>query len=581
MNCILHLEKKLRSETVRLLFLLAFDFWIGPNFQFSNLVILNICFIVISILNHKNFKTNFYMKHIFWFIFLFFLLCSFFINRLFPLSWKLIKQIILLAFIAHPFAEIVEEFIKVLFKVINNTYQLDLKLNSFKLSTKRIFIILFLLWMPYALIYFPGIFGYDAPDQIYQLGGYSSQSNPIVHTIIISSFYRASSIVGNPTIGIFLYVLLQMSVFAYAISRFLNVAMDACKNGKARYQLLNIIFLLFFALHPFFPYLAISTTKDTFFISFLILFLTEVIDSNFDCKYFQNHKKLIRWSFFQLCVIVFRKNGFYIMLLMLPTTLFLYKKIKKAIYIIALQVIAIVCSILINSTLIMIMNSQKGMMNEAYSLIMQPIAQTYMVHKDELSPEIKKDILEVLPSVEKYYPYLSDPIKADANIYSNKLKTIRIFFELMRHYPENTVDAILRVTEGYWSLTTDVSGKVYGIGIDSQQGLISSKFLTGHQVEQMNLFPKARYILEWLFSANHCYDLPVISVFFNLSLYLWIIFYCFVEAIIHKRQDTIYPYVFVFFLILTIIAGPCSIYRYAMAYIALTPLVVFAQFQKG
>lgn len=82
---------------------------------------------------------------------------------------------------------------------------------------------LFLCWLPYFLLLYPGTILWDTGTQLNQFFGYQTLTNdsPYIQTFLIGFFVWIGSKIGSATLGVALYLLLQMLymslVAAYAI----------------------------------------------------------------------------------------------------------------------------------------------------------------------------------------------------------------------------------------------------------------------------------------------------------------------------------------------------------------------------
>jgi hypothetical protein len=127
--------------------------------------------------------------------------------------------------------------------------------------------ILFLCWLPVFLAYYPSVFSYDVFDQIPQVvqGAYRT-ANPLLHTFFLGGFYLLGGLLGSYNTGIALYTIVQMIMIALILAYAL---LYLFRLGCSR--TIRIAALLFFALFPICPMLAISATKDSLFAPVLLL----------------------------------------------------------------------------------------------------------------------------------------------------------------------------------------------------------------------------------------------------------------------------------------------------------------------
>lgn len=167
--------------------------------------------------------------------------------------------------------------------------------------------VLLLGWLPVWLAYFPGITSYDSASHIGQcVTNQYSTLHPLAYTLLMKlCFEAAGALQGGSTLAIALLCWIQMLLMAFAMARGL---VQLRKWGGALFPAL--LTLLFFALFPVFPILAISTTKDVPYAAFAFLAMVEILGlfqnslgSPQPCK---KQVPLVLW----LCLMgLFRYNG--------------------------------------------------------------------------------------------------------------------------------------------------------------------------------------------------------------------------------------------------------------------------------
>ena len=82
-----------------------------------------------------------------------------------------------------------------------------------KLTVFRIiltFVIIFLLWIPTVLAFYPGLLNYDGPIQIITYLANKMSHHPILSTVYMGICYTTGINAGNTSFGVILYSLSQM-----------------------------------------------------------------------------------------------------------------------------------------------------------------------------------------------------------------------------------------------------------------------------------------------------------------------------------------------------------------------------------
>lgn len=142
-----------------------------------------------------------------------------------------------------------------------------------KREMTALFVILVVLWIPYLIAFFPGIFMYDSTWQLFQTQGSGAlpmgraypvetaaaftDHKPLFHTLLIGILFDAGKALGSQTLGIFLITLFQYVAMALAFAYLLKECYAITKLRGVQ-----IIGLAFFGLFPFFPMYAVSPFND-------------------------------------------------------------------------------------------------------------------------------------------------------------------------------------------------------------------------------------------------------------------------------------------------------------------------------
>ena len=176
------------------------------------------------------------------------------------------------------------------------------------------FAVIFLCWLPFAVIRYPAGIESDAYHQIMMVeGDYPfSQSWPVVSTLFFGYVYKLGKFIFNSNdIGIFFTVIVQMTICDLCFSR--SIITQKKLEVIRGWQFLSLVAYSFFTIYP--RYLT-SLVKDALYSSFVVLFvsyLAEILLIKSEDK-----KRASKELFFLLlsgvCVCVFRKNGVFILI---------------------------------------------------------------------------------------------------------------------------------------------------------------------------------------------------------------------------------------------------------------------------
>lgn len=463
-----------------------------------------------------------------------------------------------------------------------NTYfdkQFNCKTNEEYLISKHpiasSFCIILVCWIPVFLAMYPGIFSYDFRAQLAQnTHGYNTH-HPLLHTIYLVGFYKFGNLIDCCNKTMALSVFIQMAVFAFSLSY--SIQYLVIKKVK---KTIVITVLLCFALIPIFPIMAVSVTKDIFFTAAFnatFIKLLKLKDNDFRISSLRDYISII---FLFVLTALLRNNGKYavfavLFAIVLKAYICRSDIIKKSI----LAVLTIVLILFAEKGLISITHAQKGTKDEILSVPYQQIARVYKYNNNALSDNDRKMIEKLLPDVSEYNEFISDEVKRSTAVFSVRENTKSfwsIYFKYLFKIPNRYMEAFLKNTMGYWYLDDISSSKIYEDKAEMYWGLFQLDIQPGLGITQNSKLPFLNKIIRMLFHDNEYQNIPIIAVVFNMGLYFWLIILTTFYSIQMKKKDVIIPEVFLFSFILTIFAGPCALFRYALPYIVCMPSFIAA-----
>lgn len=430
-------------------------------------------------------------------------------------------------------------------------------------------IVIFLLWLPVFLAYYPGLFAYDVASQIPQnVNGYSTH-HPLVHTLYLQFFYYVvgKKILGSYNSGIAVATVVQMIVFALMLS-FSHLFLR--KSGLRKKW--RILLILFTGISPVFSMMAISMTKDILFAGFAGLCFTML------CFYWREDSKRAGKQYAVLYVvavtgtILFRNNGLYPIAALAIALFCKMAKEKfsgqtKAILIYIL--LGMVLGIGILMGLQYCLHAVSGSKNEMLSLPYQQMACAYTDYKDVMTEEDRKAVETVLPKVNEYNPHISDSIKATGLGSRDLLGVLRAYIRIGLHYPKSYIKGFFLLDSGYLGITDTSFAEIYGT--ENRQGIFLSDTKGGFDVTHTSLFPALESLYEKLYTSNDYQYVLGLNVSCSPALYFWMICFLFLYGVVYKVPGMAPAFAFLFVLVLTILAGPCALVRYALPYILCIP----------
>ena len=453
--------------------------------------------------------------------------------------------------------------------------------------------LLLLCFLPVFLAYYPGPLAYDIAHQLVQgpLAAAStnpevvsravafSTPNPLPHTLYMEFFYFILGekvfiplgLSGNAahTLAIALSNILQMFIVALCCSLLHQLLYRL--NWK---KPLRIFLLLFNGLLPTISLMAITTTKDTLFSAFLVVLVTALCYFELTPDY-KGRIPMLIIGLLMSCLM--RHNGIYGVLIMLVvSSLHLLRQHRKnAVTLIAVTIVTSICYFGISNGLRIGLDALGGNPNEMLAVPYQQVACVYKHQSlhDTLSESDKEAILTFIPNADNYNPATMDSVKMGAHASDNYGEFFKLYLQLLVRYPGDYIQSFLDLTRGYWYFMDDSFTDVYGAAIESRSGCLLTGYADGFEVVHKSLLPPLEAVYERLFSNNSYLKMFLLRLLMSPALYLWAIILPVFYGMENKQGSLITPTSLVLAIILTYLAGPCALLRYALPYILCVPAV--------
>lgn len=434
-------------------------------------------------------------------------------------------------------------------------------------------IFMFATWIPVFLAYFPGLFAYDVMGQIPQRIGSYNTHHPLFHTLFLQFFYFmvGKKIFDNYSIGIAFATIFQMSIFSAMLAT-IHLLLRRFNVKK----IVRIFVLAIFSFLPFFSVLAISHTKDIFFAGFVAMFAVCLVYWQFCPKIYQKQSNIFLYIFSIVGIILLRNNGIFAIVIAALVGMIYFAKQKKMRFVVYTG-FAIFLAMLCFFGIKKILHASDGSKNEALSIPYQQLAFVYKVKNQNLLLAEKSEILEIIPNVQNYDPHRSDSIKGYARGWANKKQFINLWLKYFLRYPLHYVEAFLQHNLGYFYIFDISHAQIYGIV--NRQGYLLTDTKSGFDVEHISFFPPLEKLYEFLFTSNNYQYAPFLQIVFSPAFYFWYIIILISYAIESKSKAHILIS-FLTTLILTYLAGPCVLIRYAFPFIVCIPSLWVAVFYR-
>ena len=328
------------------------------------------------------------------------------------------------------------------------------RLNRKKLV--MIFAGLLLCWLPWFLYLYPAVMTPDSISQFSQAVGAKAYSNhhPVIHTLLIKACYQIGfGITGNVYAGIAFYTAVQMCVLAGIETACLAIlAKRGCPKGML------MLWFLFWGLVPYNGIYAVTMWKDMLFSAFVLLYvLLLLLLLEAERISVKEHGKLLALAAVTgWLVCLFRSNGLYVYLFMVPFVLLVFRKNIRIMG--TLQLLVLLMVFVIKGPVFEAMNVSEPHLTESLSIPLQQVARVVTEGREltEEETELICQVVDISFIPEYYDPGISDPIKALV-LYNNadyleehKGAFLKLWIQLGIKYPEDYIEAFIDQTKGYW-----------------------------------------------------------------------------------------------------------------------------------
>lgn len=437
------------------------------------------------------------------------------------------------------------------------------------------FIVIFLCWLPWILIFYPGSVTWDPAYQAQQVFGvipYNSH-HPLLSTWLIGGCFYLGHMLGNDNLGVFLYVLLQSSICAFVYAKIIDYTKHT--GCSLVFQYLS---LAFYSLLGTFGSYAQSVIKDTLFcgiFAFYMLLTVEFLHS--PVSYIQHKNRIVVYGIVAILLGLLRNNGIFVVMPTILCILFWIKdkKLKKKF---GVGLVAILFLYLVlNSAALKLVEGSKGSIGEALSIPLQQTARYVRDHGDEVTAEEKQIINSFLSydtMAQDYDPQLSDPIKSKCSIHvlPNKKEVLQDYFEIwiqmfLKH-PGTYLQATMENTYGYYSFTPKV--KYGGWIMDGMQdSFIDEMGLDVHYTFDAPMRQAVKNIS--LITER----VPLLSMLYMPAFYTWSLVILALYFLIQKNNKVLIAMIPFSITLLICIASPVNgMWRYYMPIVAAFPIII-------
>lgn len=434
--------------------------------------------------------------------------------------------------------------------------------------------LLFVLWLPALIAGFPGYFSYDAGFgylmQWQQItDGVLNAHHPILHTLFLKyTISFGQFIFGSFNAGVLVSVAIQALIVSIILSASIKQLLDL--KVPRIYCLVMVIYL---GLNPLIQLFAFCTTKDVMFSSFVVLY-TVLVFSASKTRVLPNQTTavLILLVFF---ITVLRANAAIAFLLSVPIQYLLMPEGIRNRFCGAMAV-AFVCAACFLGPVQNALDVEPSPIGKWNALCVpeQQIARTSV--SSAVSKQDKDEIKVLFPNLE-YKESLSDVARAGisaSGILTSEFLKIWIKFGL--RYPKQYLSAFIHQTEAAWNplsvirVYTDDVNKTDVFAFHAQEPCVQhslSKTLYGYYT--------------FISEDARAPKVPLFGLLLGLPLYLICILVALVKSVVSHNKAAIASLVPIAWLVVSILFGPCMLFRYFLYAVFGLPFFIWMAFGES
>lgn len=447
-------------------------------------------------------------------------------------------------------------------------------------------VVVFVCWLPYYIIFWPGIQNADFQMQSLQLfhlpirfqGGWVtdgkeilySNDHPFIHTQIVGLFIKLGLKIHNLALGYGIYVFLQMSAYIIIIS----IAIVTLYYFNVKIVLLKIA-LIFYAVCPVFPAYAILIGGDSFFVLFFMCFMIVIL------WVFGTEGAILKRKSFVIAsiVIVFmlaaaKNQGIYITVIF-ATVLLGYCKKYRIQAAITMLVPIFFFQFAYTGIIFQMAHVGKVGTQEALSICFQQTARYVKYHKEEVTKNEREVIDRVLKYdiiAKKYNPNIADPVKSKyrRESSSDDLKNYFKVWALMGvKHPGEYIQSFMASTYGYYYpilKNKDDSRGIYlkTVTIKNWVNMRQSwakKTIPESVVKKLSF--QSPKVLKPVREATRQYvllvrNVPIVSWFFSPGAISWMMFSAFFVLWIKRKYKTMILFLPAFLIFCVCLLSPVN-----------------------
>lgn len=497
-----------------------------------------------------------------------------------------------------------------LFQIIcNMQLKADTNQQKIQYNWKRWLVqalLLFICWLPYMIVMFPGNFCPDASDEIAQIMGNReycwtiktivsendqmiwNNHHPVFYTWILSVFVKLGGWIDSYTWGFAIYTIIQCCCMALALSYFLCDIGKVGVSDKIRKGL-----LVFFALNPIFSLWSVTITKDIYFSIMLLISVLQIYHFVKAPEEFAFRKKVIL-SLCLLCLMLLRNNGFYMVLVILPFVIIFFRKKKKQMVavVVTLVIPMLIFQVGIQGVLFSVLQIPGGSPREMLSVPFQQTARYISEYGDSADEDEIKSIETILGRyqdtveeiAEDYVPSHADSVKnkyAPDTDGEDLKQYIKAWVKGFTKHPDAYVEAFFNLHYAWFIFDSNQDFHYYYefISENSKTNLLKMEEKIENMLGEIGRIEGFDNICEGIaYMVNILAKIPVVSWVIEFSSYTWLYIVCGLVMVMRKKYVELLACGMLFANYVICFVGPVAYTRYAIPMMVCAPLILVLTF---
>lgn len=322
--------------------------------------------------------------------------------------------------------------------------------------------ILFLCWLPYIVVFFPGTGSVDMSMQIEQfVSNQYDDHHPVFATLLYGVVYSLGNIFGGTICAVAYITLFQSLMLSLLLA--IEICCIARLGAPKPFVVASAVF---FGITPLFGSYCQWSVKDSLFGAVFAgyaiaygMYAVGNIKANNE-RGGSVRPSLVPVLVFAALMSLLRHNGFYVALLSLPCLCLLCEGIRARLRELAPIVLTLILIPVLSNAMVFCSHAKKGGVEEALSLPFQQIARYVASCPEDIEPWEKEaidDVLDFEGMADDYLWYISDPIKKGFKSDGALFRFFSAWASVGLRHPQLYFDAAALHTYGYWSIATEPS----------------------------------------------------------------------------------------------------------------------------